>query len=131
MTFKYYEPSKDIGPKHTPEKVKNPGKWKYYDIDLDAVREQVSTNVYLGGGVDMTREEWEDKDNFLKLLKIYLDKTKNKKPEIGQYDVKLPEKHLPDIDFDKMQSRAQYYDEDFDADQDKEGDVLILNPHEP
>lgn len=38
MTFKYYEPS-NVGPKHTPEKVKNPGQWKYYDIDLDVVRE--------------------------------------------------------------------------------------------
>jgi len=38
MTFKYYEPS-DVKPQHTPEKVKNPGRWKYYDIDLDVVRE--------------------------------------------------------------------------------------------
>ena len=36
--------------------------------------------------------------------------------------------HLPDIDFDKMQSRAQYYDEDFEDDRDKEGDVLYLDP---
>lgn len=27
-----------------------------------------------------------------------------------------------------MQSRAQYYDEDFDDDNDKEGDVLYLDP---
>ena len=39
MTFKYYEPSKDIAPKHTPEKVKNPGKWRFYDVDLNAIKE--------------------------------------------------------------------------------------------
>jgi hypothetical protein len=39
MTFKYYQPSKDLGPQHTPEKLKNPGNWKYYNVDLDVVRE--------------------------------------------------------------------------------------------
>jgi hypothetical protein len=71
---------------------------------LDVVREQVATNVYLGGA-DLTREQWEDKNNFLNLLQTYLSR-KNRKPEIGEYDVKLPEKHLQDINFDKMQSRA-------------------------
>ena len=54
MTFKYYEPSKGLGPQHTPDKVLNPGNWKFYQIDLDAVKEQVATNVYLGGAKDLT-----------------------------------------------------------------------------
>lgn len=49
MTFKYYEPSKDLEPQHTPEKVKNPGRWRFYEVDLDKVREQVSRDIYLGG----------------------------------------------------------------------------------
>lgn len=39
LVFKYHEPSKDLGPQHTPEKMLNPGKWKFYDYDLDAIRE--------------------------------------------------------------------------------------------
>ena len=58
----------------------------------------------------------------------YLGRKSRKQPEVGQYDIQFPEKHLPDIDFDKMQSRAQYYDEDFEDDRDKEGDVLYLDP---
>lgn len=42
MTFKYYEPSKDLGPQHPPESELNPGQWKFYQIDLDAVKESVA-----------------------------------------------------------------------------------------
>jgi hypothetical protein len=56
MTFKYYEPSKDLGPQHAPDSEKNPGQWKFYQIDLNAVRESLATNVYLGGASNMTRE---------------------------------------------------------------------------
>ena len=94
MTFKYFEESKDIGPKHTPDKVKNPGEWKYYDVDLNAVREQVAQNIYLGGEKDLTQEQYLEKENFLNVLSTYLNRVRDKKPEVGQYDVKLPEKHL-------------------------------------
>ena len=83
MTFKYFEPSKDIGPKHAPEKEKFPGQWKYYDVNLDAIKDQVSTNVYLGGAKDLTKEEYEEKEDFLNLLHTYLDRINNKKPSIG------------------------------------------------
>ena len=45
--------------------------------------------------------------------------------------MQLPEKHIPEIAFDKMQSREQFYDEDLMDDQDREGDVLILDPRRP
>ena len=79
----------------------------------------------------MTREEFEEKEQFMNLLHTYLQRVNNKKPEIGQYDVQLPEKHIPEIAFDKMQSREQFYDEDLLDDQDREGDVLILDPRRP
>lgn len=63
-------------------------------------------------------------------MHLYLDRVNNKKPEPGQYDVQLPEKHMRDIDFDKMQSRADWADDDKD-DKDLEGDVLILDPTQP
>ncbi len=37
--FKYYEPAKDLEPPHTPEKEHFPEKWRFYDYDLDAIRE--------------------------------------------------------------------------------------------
>lgn len=130
MTFKYYEPSKELGPQHTPEKIKNPGRWRFYEVDLDGVREQVARDIYIGGAEKLTREAFQDHEDFLKLLQLYIDRVNNKKPEPGQYNVKLPEKHLRDIDFDKMQSREAWLDEDLDE-KDIEGDVLVLDPTLP
>ena len=131
MAFKYFEPSKDLGPKNMPDKEKYPGKWKFYEVNLDAIKEQVATNVYIGGGKDMTQEEVEEREEFLAVLRAYLDRRSNRRPDPGAYDAEKPEKHVAEVNFDKMQSRAQYYDEDFDNDLDKEGDVLILDPREP
>ena len=50
----------------------------------------------------MTKEEFAERENFLEVLRTYLDRRNNKKPEAGQYDAKRPEKHIADIDFDKM-----------------------------
>ena len=84
MTFKYYQPSKDLGPTHTPEKVKNPGNWRYYDLDLDAVRGEIARNVYLGGALE--REKFIEHEEFMNILTTYLDKVKNRKPEAGEYN---------------------------------------------
>ena len=100
-------------------------------MDLDAIKESVAQNVFIGGAEAITREAFKEQEDFLEVLHTYLDRRNHKKPEAGQYDVKLPEKHLADVDFTKMQSRAQYYDEDFDDELDKEGDVLYLDPEAP
>jgi len=34
----YHSPTK-VATVHTPEKIKNPGKWEFYDFDLDSIRE--------------------------------------------------------------------------------------------
>jgi hypothetical protein len=94
MTFKYFEPSKDIGPKNIPEKELNPGKWRYYDVNLDAIKEQVSNNIYIGGAKDMTQEQFLENEDFLNVLRAYIDRTKNKKPGVGKYDPKPIEDHL-------------------------------------
>ena len=125
MTFKYHVPA-DVGPQHTPEKVKKPGEWKYYEVDLDAVREQVAKNVFIAGG-GATQEQFEEKEEMLNALKEYL-RRKVKQPEVGQYDAKKPEKHLADIDFDKQIYRTKFEDEDDEAD--IEGDCLILDPRQ-
>lgn len=77
-----------------------------------------------GGG--QTQEQFEEKEDMLNALKEFLAR-KVKIPAVGQYDAKKPEPHLPDIDFDKMMSRAMYFDEE---DEDIEGDCLILDPRQ-
>lgn len=41
LIFKYM-PKTEHGPAHMPDSVANPGRWRYYDVDLDAVREQLT-----------------------------------------------------------------------------------------
>jgi hypothetical protein len=43
--FKYHEPLKDLSPKHTPEKEHFPEKWKFYDFNLDTVREEIAKEI--------------------------------------------------------------------------------------
>lgn len=88
MTFKYFEPSKDLGPQHTPEKIKNPGRWRFYEVDLNSVREQLARDVYIGGAEKLDREAYKDHEEFLKLLHLYVDRFNNKKPDPGQYNAK-------------------------------------------
>jgi hypothetical protein len=38
LVFKYHEPT-EHEPQHPPQSVLNPGRWVFYDVDLDAVRE--------------------------------------------------------------------------------------------
>lgn len=111
MTFKYYEPT-EIEPQHTPDKVKNPGKWKYYDVDLDAVRENLATNVYLGGAKDLTREQYQEKEEVLDVLNQWIARKRDKRPEVGQYDPERPEKHVAEFDFGKVQGRERLGEED-------------------
>ena len=129
MTFKYYEPSKDVGPQHTPEKIKNPGRWRFYEVDLNSVREQLARDIYIGGAEKLNKDAYQDHEEFLDLLHLYVDHFNNKKPAPGQYNVELPEKHVPGVDFDKMKSRDAEFDEDLDE-KDVEGDVLILDPNQ-
>jgi len=42
LTFKYFKPAENIGPKNIPERELKPGRWVYYDVDLNAIRESVS-----------------------------------------------------------------------------------------
>ena len=31
-----------------PDSVTNPGRWVYYDVNLDVIKEEIAKNVYLG-----------------------------------------------------------------------------------
>lgn len=47
-TFKYHEES-DIHPQHVPDKELYPEKHKFYDVNLDVVREELVKDIALAG----------------------------------------------------------------------------------
>ncbi len=116
-------PKTEHGPAHMPDSVANPGRWRYYDVDLDAVREQLTQDYLFAGG--MNKKEFAQREEFLTLLDEHIKRTNNRRPEHGDYDAPFnPEKNLGTLNFDKMTFR---YPQEIDDD-DIEGDVLILDP---
>jgi len=55
MTFKYHQPSDKLGPKHTPDKDLFPERWRFYDIDLNVVREELARDIYFSGGLNLNK----------------------------------------------------------------------------
>lgn len=43
--FSMNEPSKDLSPRHTPDRIYNPGNWRFYDVDMGAIREEVAKEI--------------------------------------------------------------------------------------
>lgn len=100
-TFKYYEPSKDLQPKHTPEKDLFPERWRFYDFDLDAVREEIAKEITFAR--NLTAEQYKNKEEFHEILAEQL-RRQEKRPEVGQYNPQQPETKI-EIDFSKAQGR--------------------------
>lgn len=123
ITFKFFEEER-----FKDKFDRDGGKWKYYDVDLDAIRETLAKDMYIGGSKFLDDpEKFAQHKDLIEAITMLREYQNNRKPDPGKYDPEKPKPHLPDIDFDKMQSRAQYYDISDDED-DKEGDVLILDP---
>ena len=114
LVFAYHEPSKDLAPIHTPEKIRNPGKWQYYDINLDAVREEVAKEIAFARNLSL--EEFKNKEEFFHLL-VEHNKRQEKRPVVGQYSPKDQDTKI-EIDFSKAQGRTKFVDEGFLSDQD-------------
>ena len=55
LVFKYYEPSKDVGPQNTPEKDLFPERWHFYDINLRAVREDIAKEIDFAQNMERNR----------------------------------------------------------------------------
>ena len=66
LTFVYHEPSKNISPKHTPDKETFPGVWRFYDFNLDAIREEVGKDISFAR--NLTLEEFKGKEEFYNML---------------------------------------------------------------
>ena len=101
LVFKYHEPLKGLGPAHTPEKELNPGKWIFYDYDLDAIREQVGKEIAFAKGLEPA--VFKEKEEFHEMLVEHL-KRQEKRPAVGQYNTDLPDTQIP-IDFGKAVGR--------------------------
>ena len=126
LTFKYHMPTVHK-PMHSPDNILNPGAWVFYDVDLDAVREQLAVgNVFMAGGRE-NQEEFAERMKFKYLLEEHIKRLNNKVPEHGDYEPYVKEDPKNILDFDKMLAR-----DDPSKDllqEDLEGDVLILNPN--
>ena len=46
-----------------PDSVANPGKWVFYDVDLDAVRAELARHIYFGVKNE-TAEEFKEREEF-------------------------------------------------------------------
>jgi hypothetical protein len=62
LVFKYTVPI-DHKPKHVPDSVLNPETWKYYDVNLDAVREELAKDVNFGAKNE-NRDDFLERENF-------------------------------------------------------------------
>lgn len=128
LVFAYHEPSKDLAPAHTPEKIRNPEKWKFYDFDLDAVREEIAKDIFLAG--NLSKGEFKEREEFIDLLLEHKNR-QVKIPPVGAYDPTSPKTQL-EHDFSKAQGRfAEAVEDIIGLDVDKEGDVLVLSPKKP
>lgn len=66
LVFQYHEPSKDLSPAHTPESKLNPGKWRFYNYDLNVVREELAKEITFAK--NLTLEQFAEKEDFYALL---------------------------------------------------------------
>ena len=124
LVFKYYQPAV-VGPQHVPDATENPGKWVFYDVDLDAVRAELARNVYFGAK-DESPEDFKEREEFQEMLEAHIKRRNKRRPEHGDYEVERPKEIQDIIGFDKMVGRDD--GKEVDDQDDLEGDVLILDP---
>jgi len=122
--FVYHKPVELEGPAHLPESVLHPEQWKFYDINIDAIKPEVGDVEFAGG---LNRDEFIEKEDDHNQFLAYRAR-QIKKPAVGQYNVKYnaiePEEKAPD--FNRYQERAAEPEDK--EDMEVPGDVLILNP---
>ncbi|TNV82854.1 hypothetical protein FGO68_gene7211 [Halteria grandinella] len=126
-THIYHEPAQ-VGPQHTPDKVRNPGKWRFYDFDMNAIREEIAKEITFAR--NLTPQEFLQKEEFFHLLQEH-NRRLEKQPGVGQYepnDLYKPQ----EVDFSKARDRfPNELKLEMERDMDKDGDVLILSPKRP
>jgi hypothetical protein len=101
LTFKYYKP---VDRKIKPQ-AKDEGRWIFYDVDLDAVREALAKNVYLAQ--NMTQKEFKEHQEFKTLLEEHIRRNNERRPEAGDYDAQkgMAEEEMHGVAWNKAQPR--------------------------
>ena len=86
----------------------NPGRWVFYDVDLDAVRAELAQNIYLGAK-DETKEEFAEREEFQRLLEEHIKRKQKRIPEHGDYDKPHTENEIPgaNVEFSKQIGREE------------------------
>lgn len=121
----YKEPT-DHKPKHIPDAAKNPEKWRFYDPNLDAIKEVQQAHDF---AENLKRDEFINRDEYLKDYEEFKQRH-NKVPDIYSYDYQEKDTKIP-FDFGKLVPRVKYEDSALLLEFDKEGEVLILDPDKP
>ncbi|CAI2361097.1 unnamed protein product [Moneuplotes crassus] len=121
----YKEPT-DVKPLWTPDKEKNPERWKFYDQNLDAIKEVQNAMNF---AENLSRDDFISKDEYLKDLEKYKERH-TKAPDIYSYDYKEKDTKIQ-FDFGKLEPRTKYEDKDLLEEFDKEGDMLNLEGDKP
>ena len=123
LVFKYKLPTERK--KDVPQK--DEGRWVFYDVDLDAVRAELAKDVFMAGR--MNQQEFKEREEFKRLLEEHIKRKTERRPEAGDYPLPLGmgDTLVGGTDFDKMLPR--FTDDLLDDTADREGDVLILDPH--
>lgn len=99
---------------------------------MDAIREEITNNVYIGGSKKLDDpEKLKEHQELLSAIEQWIEYRNNRRPEPGQYDPQRPEKHVPTVDFEKYQYRDEAFPDDDEDMNPAEGDVLILDPQLP
>ena len=125
--YTIHKPVELEGPAYPSEAELNPGEWKFYDANINAIKPEVGEIQFAGG---LNRDQFAEREEEFKRFLEYQAR-QNRRPEIGQYDVQYgavePEPKAPDFNkYTEREGLVKEYE-----DQDVPGDVLILNPEKP
>ena len=118
----YKQPS-DVRPIHIPDKVINPEKWKFYDPNLDAIKEVQQQYDF---AQNLKLDEFIEKEEFNRDVEEY-KRRHEKQPGVYSYDPQEPDTKIL-YDFGKREPRYKFEDNNFLEDFENKGDVLVLNP---
>ena len=126
LVFKYYKPY-DKKPPNIPASEADPGRWVFYDVDLDAVRAELAQNIYMGAKNE-TREEFAEREEFQRLLEEHIKRKQERRPEHGDYAKPYAEYEAPGANVEIAKMVGREAPRDIDDEDDQEGDVLVLDP---
>lgn len=122
--FVYKDPVQII-PAHLPDSYFAPEQWKFYDRN-EQIRFDRAPQISFAPTPYENFAEYEKDQEILSRINMKLRGEWNT-PTVGSYDPDPIAARVPAYDFGKATSRDPTYSEDI-QDEDKEGDILILNP---